>query len=191
VPGDAGFCARVVGDGARSAVLHYVTAYEPLQPTDMLLIDAGAEFLGFTSDITRTLPVSGVFTPLKRTQYDIVFNAHLAALPLFTDGRPFADIARAAALALLEGLLAAGLVHNATVAQLYAARVDRVFMPHGLGHLLGYDVHDPKVYPQNLSPPLNITAGMFMTCERDSSSSHNRSTRPVAPRHWRSPWMRQ
>eukprot|EP00457_Paulinella_chromatophora_P003282 gb/GEZN01003289.1/.p1 GENE.gb/GEZN01003289.1/~~gb/GEZN01003289.1/.p1 ORF type:complete len:582 (-),score=64.83 gb/GEZN01003289.1/:470-2188(-) len=154
----------IVGAGPRSAVLHYVTAYEAVQNHDMLLVDAGSEFLGYVTDITRTFPVSGVFSPIQRKHYEIVFKTHLAVRDLHVQGAQYSAIARAASLALISALLEAGLAKGGTVDELYAAKIDGVFMPHGLGHFVGLDVHDPQS-PQRLTPPSNLTAGMVLTCE--------------------------
>eukprot|EP00808_Paulinella_micropora_P008895 g45849.t1 len=150
----------IVGAGPNSAVLHYVTAYEPIQPHDMLLVDAGAEFLGYTTDITRTYPVDGRFSPLQKIHYQLVLDTHDAVRDRFVEGALYSDIATLAAKALISALLEQGLAFNGTQDQLWASRIDRVFMPHGLGHPLGLDVHDPRD-----EGPLNLTAGMVWTCE--------------------------
>lgn len=130
----------------------------------LVLIDAGAEVGGtrkgggWTTDITRTWPCNGKFSTLQRGVYEAVFNAQSAAMALVRPGSSMSACTSASDRALVQGLLDAGLLRGGTVDQLIAAGMHRVFMPHGLGHSVGLDVHDPG----GISP---FAAGMVVTIE--------------------------
>jgi Xaa-Pro dipeptidase len=147
----------IVGAGPRSAVLHYNTNYEPIKTTDMVLVDAAAEFFGYGSDITRTWPSSGKFTDRQITCYNIVLACQNAALAYYMPGQRYSDASSAVITTLLQGLLNAGMVRG-TIAELRANSINSLFLPHGLGHHVGLDVHDPG----SLS---TFAAGMLVTCE--------------------------
>jgi Xaa-Pro aminopeptidase len=113
-----------------------------LQAGRMLLVDAGAEATsGYASDFTRTIPVGGKFTPKQKDVYDIVLAANNHAFEISGPGVRYVDVHLAAARVLVEGLHSLGLVHGA-VDDAVAAGVHSLFMPHGLGHQMGLDVHD-------------------------------------------------
>jgi Xaa-Pro dipeptidase len=133
----------IVGAGANGAVLHYNDATSTVNNGQMLLIDAGAEYGGYTTDITRTYPVNGVFTPRQREIYQTVLNAQQAAIDLMAPGVEYSDLVVASYKEILKGLKDAKLIHG-DVEDMYAARIHSLFMPHGLGHSVGLDVHDPQ-----------------------------------------------
>jgi len=107
-----------------------------------VVIDAGAEEPGgYACDITRTYPVTGEFTPIQRHIYDTVLRAHDETIAACVPGRRFRDIHDLAARVLCEGLVQAGLLRG-DPAELVARCAHTLFFPHGLGHLIGLDVHD-------------------------------------------------
>ena len=113
-----------------------------LQAGRMLLVDAGAEAAsGYASDNTRTIPVSGKFTSKQKDIYDIVLAANNHAFAISAPGMRYVDVHLAASRVLLEGLHSLGLVRG-SVDDAVAAGVHSLFMPHGLGHQMGLDVHD-------------------------------------------------
>lgn len=115
----------------------------------------------YTADITRTFPANGTFTPQQRAIYDLTLTMQHASLALMQPGAMWGDVQRAARQLLLQGLLDLGLVKG-SVEQLLAAKVDQVFMPHGLGHYLGLDVHDVS----GEGPvPSKLLPGHVVTCE--------------------------
>lgn len=123
-------------------VLHTDVYPGTLEAGRMLLVDAGAEEPGgYASDITRTLPVSGKFTPIQRHLHDTVYRAEREAIAACVPGARFRDLHDLAAKVICEGLVAAELLRG-DPAQLAAAGVHTLFFPHGLGHLIGLDVHD-------------------------------------------------
>lgn len=106
-----------------------------------MLLFAGAEYRHYTADITRTFPASGTFTPQQRDIYNLVLRLQQHALDQIKPGRSWADIQLSTRLLLLEELQQLGLVGGSVEAAVDAG-VDKMFMPHGLGHFLGLDVHD-------------------------------------------------
>ena len=123
-------------------VLHNNQYHHPLQPGDLLLADVGAETsMGWASDVTRTWPVTGKFSPTQRDLYDIVLAAHDACIDKIRPGIEYLDIHLLAASVIAEGLVELGILHGRT-SDLVEMDAHALFFPHGVGHLLGLDVHD-------------------------------------------------
>jgi Xaa-Pro aminopeptidase len=123
-------------------VLHNEAYRNPLAPADLLLADAGAESsLGWASDVTRTWPVSGKFSPTQRDIYAVVLQAHDWAIATMAPGVEYQEVHLTACLTLAEGLVDLGILRG-NPADLVEADAHALFFPHGIGHLLGLDVHD-------------------------------------------------
>ena len=123
-------------------VLHNERHDGVLGTTDLLLADVGAETPeGFAGDVTRVWPVAGRFSPTQRAAYEIVLASQLAAIAAVKPGVRYLDVHRAAGLSLVEGLIGVGILRG-DAAELYARGAAALFFPHGVGHLLGMDVHD-------------------------------------------------
>lgn len=123
-------------------VLHSDSYPNPLTAGRLLLVDSGAEEPGgYASDLTRTYPVSGEFSAIQRQLYDTVLRAERESMAACVPGRRFRDIHDLAARILCEGLVEADLLRG-DPAELVARAAHTLFFPHGLGHLLGLDVHD-------------------------------------------------
>ncbi len=126
----------------RGEVLHNPDYPNLLRSGDLLLVDAGAESAGgYASDITRTWPVNGVFDSRQRDLYSLVLAANEACIRMCRPGQRYRDIHFEAARILAEGLRALGLLRGA-VEDLVESGAVGLFFPHGVGHLLGLDVHD-------------------------------------------------
>jgi Xaa-Pro aminopeptidase len=135
----------IVGGGANACVLHYRANDATLRGGDLLLIDAGAEYQCYASDITRTFPVNGRFGAEQRALYDIVLAAQLAAIDEVRAGRPFDAYHEAAVRAITRGLLRLGLL-GGTLEKNLREHSYRKFYMHKTGHWLGLDVHDVGDY---------------------------------------------
>ena len=123
-------------------VLHARSSDEVLEEGDWLLVDAGAETPeGWAADVTRTWPVAGRFEGLAAEIYRVVLRAQVAAIAACTVGTRFVDVHRVANRTLTEGLLDAGILRG-SVDELIETGVTGSLFPHGVGHLLGLDVHD-------------------------------------------------
>ncbi len=118
---------------------------QPLKSGDLLLIDAGCEYEYYASDITRTFPVNGRFSPEQRAVYDIVLAANRAAIEKVVPGASWNDPHEAAARVVTQGLVKLGLLRGA-VAKLEKSGAYRRFFMHRTGHWLGMDVHDVGDY---------------------------------------------
>ena len=141
----------IVGSGHNSTVLHYSENTSTMMAGDMVVIDAAAECSMYAADITRTLPVSGHFTPRQREIYDIVLGAQQAAIDAFQSGK-----------SLLYGDSEASLTRiakdfmRAHGKDLHGQPLDQYFT-HGIGHYIGLDVHDAGDYKVALSPGMTFT----------------------------------
>ncbi|HIK39409.1 M24B family metallopeptidase, partial [Thermoleptolyngbya sp. M55_K2018_002] len=123
-------------------VLHNCHYGHRLEPGDLLLADVGAETpLGWAADVTRTWPVSGQFSPTQRDLYDIVQAAHDRCIEAIAPGVEYREIHLLAARVLAEGLVSLGIFRGAPE-DLVEQDAHALFFPHGVGHLLGLDVHD-------------------------------------------------
>lgn len=126
----------------RGETLHNHSHGNRLREGDLLLIDCGAESeSGYASDITRTLPVGGRFQPLQKALYETVLDMQLAAIAMIRPGIRYRDVHLKAAAVLVERLKEAGLMKGAPE-DAVAAGAHALFFPHGLGHMMGLDVHD-------------------------------------------------
>jgi Xaa-Pro aminopeptidase len=124
-------------------VLHNHHYEHALAPHDLLLADVGAETAGgWAGDVTRTWPVSGRFTPTQRALYEVVLEAQRRAIDHVRPGARYRDVHLAASLAIAEGLLSLGILRGASASALVEEGAHALFFPHGVGHLLGLDVHD-------------------------------------------------
>lgn len=135
----------IVGSGANSCVLHYHANNRRMEDGDLLLVDAGCEYDYYASDVTRTYPVNGRFTAEQRAIYEVVLEAHEAALTAVMPGNSWNEPHVAAVRSVTKGLKKIGLLQGA-VASLIRARAYRKFFMHRTGHWLGMDVHDVGDY---------------------------------------------
>ncbi|WP_341735950.1 aminopeptidase P family protein [Microcoleus sp. CAWBG640] len=123
-------------------VLHSEHYHNSLQTGDLLLADVGAETaMGWAADVTRTWPVSGKFSPTQRAIYDVVLAAHDACIDKITPGVEYQDIHLLAAQTMAAGLVDLGILQG-DVEDLVARDAHALFFVHGIGHLIGLDVHD-------------------------------------------------
>ena len=176
--------SSIVAAGANACVLHYRAGDAELKSGDLCLIDAGCELDGYASDITRTFPANGKFTPAQRTLYDIVLAAQVAAIAVTKPGRRFTDPHEAATRVLAQSMLDVGLLDkkkHGTVDDVLASGAYRQFYMHRTGHWMGMDVHDCGDYTEPGSkprqerdplgemvmkkPPRILRAGMVLTIE--------------------------
>ena len=140
---DVGY-STIVGAGPHATILHWVRADGHTNPGDLLLMDMGVEGHHlYTADVTRTVPVSGRFTPLQRQVYDIVYAAQQAGMDAIKPGVKFLDIHETCMRALAEGLADLGVLPvGVDEAMAKDSMLYRRWSLHGFGHMLGIDVHD-------------------------------------------------
>jgi Xaa-Pro aminopeptidase len=131
----------IVGSGPNSAVLHATPTARSIQNGELVLVDAGGEYRGYASDVTRTYPASGHFSSDQAELQSLVRRAAGAATERCTAGTEFREVHRTAALVVAEGLVEFGLLHGKGES-LVELGAQAVFFPHGVGHLLGLGVRD-------------------------------------------------
>lgn len=153
----------IVAGGANACVLHYVDNNAELKSGDLLLIDAGCELDGYASDITRTFPINGRFTPQQRDVYQLVLAAQLEAIEQVKPGNRWNDPHQAALRVLAQGFLDLGLCHGSVDAILETEDYKSFYM-HKTGHWLGMDVHDVGEYKQQGDWRV-FQSGMVLTVE--------------------------
>lgn len=153
----------IVGSGPNGCVLHYVDNNSRLADGDLVLIDAGCEADYYASDVTRTFPVNGRFSPEQRAVYEIVLEAQLAAIEKVRIGNHWNDPHDAAVGVITRGLRSLGLLKGSP-AKLIRDEAYREFFMHRTGHWLGMDVHDVGDYKVGDEWRL-LENGMVMTVE--------------------------
>ena len=135
----------IVAGGVNACILHYNENNQLLRDGDLLLIDAGCEFEHYASDITRTFPVNGRFSPEQKAIYELVLKAQLDAIEQVKPGNHWDDPHNTTVKVLTEGLVALGLLQG-EVSALIESGAYRDFYMHRAGHWLGMDVHDVGDY---------------------------------------------
>jgi len=131
--------------------LHYRADAAPILSGDLVLIDAGCELDGYASDITRTFPTNGRFSPAQRRLYDLVLQAQKAAIAATRPGKRFMDPHNAAVRVLAQGMLDTGLLSkqkHGRVDDVIESGAYRQFYMHRTGHWMGMDVHDCGDYTE-------------------------------------------
>ncbi|MGA6136868.1 Xaa-Pro aminopeptidase [Acinetobacter dispersus] len=153
----------IVGGGENACILHYVENNKPLKDGDLVLIDAACEYEFYASDITRTFPVNGKFSPEQKALYNIVLDAQLAAIDATRIGNHYKYPHQVAVKILTQGLVDLGLM-SGNVDELIESEAFRQFFMHGTGHWLGMDVHDVGAYKTG-EDWRAYEAGMVVTVE--------------------------
>jgi Xaa-Pro aminopeptidase len=153
----------IVGSGRNACILHYVENDAKMRAGDLVLVDAGCEYQYYASDVTRTFPVNGRFSPEQRAIYEVVLAAHGAAIEQIKAGNHWNQSHDASVRVITEGLVSLGLMKG-DVDELVASQVCREFYMHKVGHWLGLDVHDVGDYRVGEEWRV-LEPGMVMTVE--------------------------
>jgi Xaa-Pro aminopeptidase len=157
--------ASIVGTGINSTTLHYSENSATLKDGDVMVVDAAGEYSMYASDITRTVPVSGHFTARQREIYDVVLGAQRAAAAAFVAGKSTINDAQHKDLNSLD-TVAWNYIHTHGKG-LHGEPMSDYWI-HGLGHMVGIDVHDPSGYPAVLKPGMvfTIEPGVYIPEEK-------------------------
>ncbi|MBL8194477.1 MAG: Xaa-Pro aminopeptidase [Blastocatellia bacterium] len=153
----------IVGAGANATILHYVENNCQIKDNDLLLVDAGAEYEHYCSDITRTYPANGRFTKEQKEIYEIVLAAQLAAIEKVKPGAAFDDVHQAALDIIVDGLFNLGLLSGEREKVIEEKQYQKFFM-HRTSHWLGIDTHDVGKYKQSDESRI-LEPGMILTVE--------------------------
>jgi Xaa-Pro aminopeptidase len=140
----------IVGAGNNGCILHYIENNRTKIGNDLVLMDLGAEYRGFTADVTRTIPANGKFSKAQKEIYDLVYDAQEAGIALYTIGGSMRTPNLAARKIINEGLFKLGIIKTVDERHNY--------FPHGTSHHIGLDVHDPGNY-------VNFEENMVVTME--------------------------
>ena len=140
----------IIGSGDNGCTLHYEENSKTRIGNSMVLMDVGAEYHGYTADVTRTVPARGKFSSEEKAIYQLVYDAQEAAFKLLKDGGKWSDASTAARNTIADGLVRLGIIKDKKDVNKY--------YPHGLSHHIGLDVHDRGISP-------NFKKGMVITVE--------------------------
>jgi Xaa-Pro aminopeptidase len=154
----------IVGGGENATVLHYIQNDQPLRDGTLLLVDAGAEYQFYNSDITRTFPVGPRFSPAQRDVYQAVLAVQKEAIAQIRPGQSAHALTQWSKRALAQAMLDLGLLSGQLETLVEEKKHERFYM-HGLGHYLGMDVHDVGAYLRDESTPIPLEAGVVLTVE--------------------------
>ncbi|MBK9256209.1 MAG: aminopeptidase P N-terminal domain-containing protein [Saprospiraceae bacterium] len=145
----------IVGGGANGCILHYIDNVKRKLNNDLLLMDVGAEYHGYTADVTRTIPAKGKFSPEQRAIYELVYEAQEAVLSICREGTLFRDLELTAIEVIGNGLLKLGIIKKFNEV--------RTYYPHGVSHYLGLDVHDKGMYgPLKANSVITVEPGIYI-----------------------------
>jgi Xaa-Pro aminopeptidase len=153
----------IVGAGANATILHYINNDGDLRDGELLLVDAGAEYKGYASDITRTYPINGRYTEGQREIYDLVLETQMSCVEMVRPGTTHDELKQHSVEMLTEGMVRLGLLKGKP-ADLIKEEKYKQFYMHGLGHLLGIDVHDVGIYYYDKQSRA-LEPGVVMTVE--------------------------
>jgi len=155
--------SSIVASGDNACILHYTENQSKLKNGEMLLIDAGAEYQGYASDITRTFPINGKFTPAQKELYNLVLEAQLAAIETVKPGNHWMQPHEAAVDVLTEGMIGLGILEGDKQALIEQEAYKQYYM-HKTGHWIGLDVHDVGDYTIDGEPRM-LESGMVLTVD--------------------------
>ncbi|BAT51730.1 aminopeptidase P [Nostoc sp. NIES-3756] len=154
----------IVASGVNACVLHYIENTKQMQDGDLLLIDAGCAYGYYNSDITRTFPVSGKFTPEQKILYEIVLEAQKQAIAQVQPGNTFKSVHDTAVRVITEGLVELGILQG-EVDKIIEEEKYKPYYMHRTSHWLGLDVHDVGVYQHGEDKPQILQPGQVLTVE--------------------------
>ncbi|NQY41931.1 MAG: aminopeptidase P N-terminal domain-containing protein [Legionellales bacterium] len=162
----------IVAGGGNANTLHYIANNSKLIDGDLILIDAGAEYENYASDITRTFPVNGKFTLEQKNIYNLVLKMQETGLEMIKPGAIWQEIQDKIIKELVNGLIKLKIL-SGKVEEIIENKEYRKFYPHSFGHWLGLDVHDVGGYFSTSNKPIALVEGMVLTVEPGIYISEN------------------
>ncbi len=154
----------IIAGGNNANTLHYIKNDHALKEGDLVLVDAGCEYGFYASDITRTYPVSGTFTPEQKELYNFVLDVQLKIIDAIKPQGSKKELQTLSEKLLTEGMVALGILEG-DVDALMEEKKHKQYYPHGIGHWLGIDVHDPCPYSDENGEEILFAEGMVLTIE--------------------------
>ncbi len=154
----------IIAGGNNANTLHYIKNDQRLKDGELVLVDAGCEFGFYASDITRTYPISGIFTPAQKELYSMVLAVQLKIIAAIKPGGSKKALQALSERLLTEEMVSLGILEG-HVKELMDAKTHKKYYPHGIGHWMGLDVHDPCPYSDDNGEEILFIEGMVLTIE--------------------------
>ena len=154
----------IVAGGNNANTLHYIKNDDKLKKGDLVLIDAGCEYNYYATDITRTIPVSGKFSKAQKELYALVLDVEKKIISMIKPGVLRSHLQKEAERMLCEGMVRLGILQG-DVKKLFKKQKHKKYFPHGIGHYMGIDVHDPCPYKTKKGKEIPLQKGMVLTIE--------------------------
>ena len=154
----------IVACGNNANTLHYIKNNKPLVEKELILIDAGSEYRHYASDITRTIPVSGKFTKAQKELYNLVLDTQLKIISMIKPKVKRSELQKEAEILLTKGMIKLGILKG-DYKKLIKKNKHKKYYPHGIGHWMGLDVHDPAPYVNYNDKEIPLKKNMVLTIE--------------------------
>lgn len=154
----------IVASGNSANTLHYIDNNNTMIDGELVLIDAGCEYEYYASDITRTIPVNGVFTKAQKELYSLVLNTQLIIIDMIKPNVKRSDLQAKAEMLLTKGMVKLGILKG-DYKKLIKNKEHKKYYPHGIGHWMGLDVHDMAPYLDDKKREIPLKKGMVLTIE--------------------------
>jgi len=154
----------IIAGGNNANTLHYIKNDKILKDGDLVLVDAGCEYGFYASDITRTYPINGKFSPAQKELYEMVLEVQLKIIKAIKPNGSKKALQALSERLLTEGMVALGIL-SGQVKALMDEKAHKKYYPHGIGHWMGIDVHDPCPYSDENGEEILFAAGMVLTIE--------------------------
>jgi Xaa-Pro aminopeptidase len=154
----------IVACGNSANTLHYIKNDKPLKSGELILIDAGCEHNYYASDITRTIPVNGKFSEAQRELYNLVLDTQLRVISMIKPSVKRSHLQECAEMMLTKGMVELGILKG-NYKKLIKLQKHKKYYPHGIGHWMGIDVHDPAPYKDKKHREIPLQKGMVLTIE--------------------------
>ena len=154
----------IVACGNSANTLHYIDNNQKLRSGELILIDAGCEYRYYASDITRTIPVNGRYTPTQKKLYNMILKIQLQIIGMIKPGEKRSELQKRAVELLSEGMIDLGILKG-SLKQIIKKELYKKYYPHGIGHWMGIDVHDEAPYKYKNGTEIPLKAGMVLTIE--------------------------
>jgi len=154
----------IVACGNSANTLHYISNDKPLVDKELILIDAGCEYEGYASDITRSIPVDGKFTSAQKELYNMVLDVQKKIIKMIQPNVKRSDLHKKSEELLCKGMLKLGILEG-KYRKLLKKEKHKKYYPHGIGHWMGLDVHDEAPYKDKKGKEIPLKKGMVLTIE--------------------------
>lgn len=160
----SGAYTSIVACGNSANTLHYIKNNKPLVDGELILIDAGCEHNYYASDITRTIPVNGKFSEAQKELYNLVLDTQLKVISMIKPQVLRSTLQEKAEKLLTKGMIKLGILKG-SVKKAIKEKKHKKYYPHGIGHWMGIDVHDPAPYRDKKNKEIALREGMVLTIE--------------------------